>query len=54
MTSRERVHAALEGREVDRFPVTSLYHFLYRMACRSGAGTSGSAPPRNGTWSCSR
>jgi uroporphyrinogen-III decarboxylase len=31
MTSRERVHAALEGREVDRFPVTSLYHFLYRM-----------------------
>lgn len=31
MTSRERVHAALEGRPVDRFPVTSLYHQLYRM-----------------------
>lgn len=30
MTSRERVHAALEGRAVDRAPVTSLYHQLYR------------------------
>ena len=30
MTSRERVHAALEGSPTDRFPVTSLYHQLYR------------------------
>lgn len=29
MTPRRRVHAALEGRPVDRFPVTSLYHYLY-------------------------
>jgi hypothetical protein len=29
MTSKERVHAALEGKPVDRFPVTSLYHYLY-------------------------
>jgi len=29
MTSKERVHAALEGKPVDRTPVTSLYHFLY-------------------------
>lgn len=31
MSSRERVYASLEGRPVDRFPVTSLYHQLYRM-----------------------
>ena len=31
MTGRERVHATLEGRPVDRSPVTSLYHQLYRM-----------------------
>lgn len=30
MTSRERVHAALEGRPIDRCPVTSLYGFLYQ------------------------
>jgi len=29
MTERERVHAALEGRPVDRTPVTSLYNMLY-------------------------
>lgn len=29
MTSKERVHAALEGRPVDRTPATSLYNFLY-------------------------
>lgn len=29
MTNRERVLAALEGRPVDRCPVTSLYHQLY-------------------------
>ena len=29
MTSKERVHAALEGRPVDRTPVTSLYNHLY-------------------------
>jgi len=31
MTHKERVHASLEGRPVDRFPVASLYHDLYRM-----------------------
>ena len=31
MTSKERVHHALEGRPVDRCPVTSLYGFLYHM-----------------------
>jgi uroporphyrinogen-III decarboxylase len=31
MTNKERVHASLEGRPVDRFPVASLYHDLYRM-----------------------
>jgi len=31
MTNKERVQAALEGRPVDRCPVTSLYHYLYRM-----------------------
>ena len=31
MTSKERVQASLDGRPVDRFPVTSLYHYLYRM-----------------------
>jgi len=30
MTNKERVHAALEGRPVDRCPVTSLYNFLYQ------------------------
>ena len=29
MTSKQRVHAAMEGRPVDRMPVTSLYRFLY-------------------------
>ena len=29
MTSKQRVHAALEGKAVDRCPVTSLYNFLY-------------------------
>ncbi len=29
MTNKERVHAALEGRPVDRCPVTSVYNFLY-------------------------
>lgn len=29
MTGKERVHAALEGRPVDRTPATSLYNFLY-------------------------
>jgi len=29
MTAKERVHAALEGRPVDRAPVTALYHMLY-------------------------
>ena len=29
MTERERVHAALEGRPLDRTPVTSLYNMLY-------------------------
>ncbi len=28
-TAKERVHAALEGRPVDRAPVTTLYHMLY-------------------------
>ena len=31
MTNKERVHAALEGRPVDRCPVTSLYNFLYQL-----------------------
>ncbi len=30
MTSKQRVHAALEGKPVDRCPVTSLYGFLYQ------------------------
>lgn len=30
MTNKQRVHAVLEGRPVDRFPVTSIYHQLYR------------------------
>ncbi len=30
MTNKQRVHAALEGRPVDRFPVTSLYNQLYQ------------------------
>jgi uroporphyrinogen-III decarboxylase len=29
MTSKERVHAALEGRPVDRTPATTLYNYLY-------------------------
>jgi hypothetical protein len=29
VTSKQRVHAALEGRPVDRHPVTALYSFLY-------------------------
>jgi hypothetical protein len=29
MTSKQRVHAALEGRPVDRPPVTALYNMLY-------------------------
>jgi uroporphyrinogen-III decarboxylase len=29
MTNKQRVHAALEGRPVDRHPVTALYSFLY-------------------------
>jgi hypothetical protein len=29
MTGKERVHAALEGRPVDRPPATSLYNYLY-------------------------
>ncbi len=31
MTNKQRVHAALEGRPVDRCPVTSLYNFLYQL-----------------------
>ncbi len=31
MTNKERVHAALEGGPVDRYPVTVLYSFLYHM-----------------------
>jgi uroporphyrinogen-III decarboxylase len=31
LTDKERLHASLEGRPVDRFPVASLYHDLYRM-----------------------
>lgn len=30
MTNKQRIHAALEGRPVDRCPVTSLYNFLYQ------------------------
>ena len=30
MTKKQRVHAALDGRPVDRCPVTSLYNFLYQ------------------------
>ncbi len=30
MTNKQRVHAALEGKPVDRPPVTSLYNFLYQ------------------------
>ena len=30
MTNKERVHAALAGKPVDRYPVTSLYNFLYQ------------------------
>ncbi len=30
MTNKARVHAALEGKPVDRCPVTSLYSFLYQ------------------------
>ncbi len=30
MTNKQRVHAALEGKPVDRCPVTSLYNFLYQ------------------------
>jgi len=29
MTNKERVHAVLEGKPVDRFPVTAIYNFLY-------------------------
>ncbi len=29
MNSKERVYAVLEGKQVDRFPVTVLYNFLY-------------------------
>ena len=31
MTSKERVHAALEGRPVDRLPVAVLYSYLYHL-----------------------
>ena len=31
MTNKQRVHAALEGRQVDRLPVTSLYNQLYHL-----------------------
>ena len=31
MTNKERVNATLEGRPVDRCPVTSLYNFLYQL-----------------------
>ena len=31
MTNKQRVHAALEGRPVDRCPVTSLYCQLYHL-----------------------
>lgn len=31
MTNKERVHATLEGKPVDRYPVTSIYNFLYQM-----------------------
>jgi uroporphyrinogen-III decarboxylase len=31
MTNKERIHAALEGKPVDRCPVTSLYNFLYQL-----------------------
>lgn len=30
MNCKERMHAVLEGKPVDRFPVTVLYSFLYR------------------------
>ena len=30
MTNKQRVHAALEGKPVDRCPVTSLHNFLYQ------------------------
>ena len=30
MNAKQRVHAALAGRPVDRCPVTSLYSFLYQ------------------------
>jgi hypothetical protein len=31
MTNKQRIHAALEGKPVDRCPVTSLYNFLYHL-----------------------
>jgi hypothetical protein len=31
MNSKQRIHAALEGKPVDRWPVTSLYSFLYHL-----------------------
>lgn len=31
MNNKQRVHAALEGKPVDRCPVTSLYNFLYQL-----------------------
>jgi uroporphyrinogen-III decarboxylase len=31
MTNKQRVHAALDGKPVDRCPVTSLYNFLYQL-----------------------
>ncbi|MCF7853760.1 MAG: hypothetical protein K9N51_03100, partial [Candidatus Pacebacteria bacterium] len=31
MTDKQRGHAALEGKPVDRYPVTSLYNFLYQL-----------------------
>lgn len=31
MNNKQRIHAVLEGRPVDRWPVTSLYNFLYHL-----------------------
>jgi hypothetical protein len=47
MNSKQRIHAALEGRPVDRWPVTSLYSFLYHLD--HFAELTG-LPPWRATW----
>ena len=48
MNSKERVHAALEGRPVDRMPVTVLYSTLYHLD--HFAELTGKAPWERRQW----